>query len=178
MFNFVPNAFELRQQSFLWAEDLSTYDSVISWGSDVWLIGDHLSLFCLLFCVTNVVYSLIMMRQQQSTMSSEQQQQMKIMQWMMLLMPVFFFFMFNKYSSGLNFYYFISLLFGALTMWYLRRSTDDAKLLAELEANYKNNKNNPEKRPTGMAARLAKLQEQQEELRKKQAEINKRKEKK
>lgn len=178
MFNFVPNAFELRQQSFLWAEDLSTYDSVISWGADVWLIGDHLSLFCLLFCVTNVVYSLIMMRQQQSTMSSEQQQQMKIMQWMMLLMPVFFFFMFNKYSSGLNFYYFISLLFGALTMWYLRRSTDDAKLLAELEANYKNNKNNPEKRPTGMAARLAKLQEQQEELRQKQAEINKRKGKK
>ena len=168
MFNFVPNAIELRQERFLWAEDLSTYDSLLSWPAELPLIGNHLSLFCLLFCVTNVIYSVLMMRQQRDTMSGEQAQQMKIMQWMMFLMPVFFFFMFNKYSSGLNYYYFISLLAGALVMWYLRKSTDDAKLLAKLEANYEANKHNPAKRQSGLAARLAALQEQQEELRKRQ----------
>jgi membrane protein insertase Oxa1/YidC/SpoIIIJ len=66
-----------------------------------------------------------------------------MMQWMMMLMPLFFFFMFNKYSAGLNYFYFISLLLGALTMWYLRKTTDDKKLLAKLEANYQANKNNP-----------------------------------
>ena len=164
MFNFVPNAIELRQQGFLWAEDLSTYDSLISWGSNVWLIGDHLSLFCLLFCGTNIVYSFMTMRQQQESMSSEQAEQMKFMRWMMYLMPVFFFFMFNDYSSGLNYYYFISLLASALTMWYLRRSTDDKRLLEKLEANYQANKNNPNKKPSGLAARLEALQKQQQAM--------------
>ncbi len=168
MFNFVPNAIELRQQSFLWAEDLSTYDSLISWNFDIWGLGNHLSLFCLLFCATNLLYSFMTMRQQRETMSGEQAQQMKMMQWMMMLMPLFFFFMFNKYSSGLNYYYFISLLFSALTMWWLRRTTDDAKLLAKLEANYEANKNNPNKKPSGLAARLEALQKQQEELMKRQ----------
>ncbi|MBR1837956.1 MAG: membrane protein insertase YidC [Bacteroidaceae bacterium] len=173
MFNFVPNAIELRQQSFLWADDLSTYDSLLSWSSDLPLIGNHLSLFCILFCGTNLIYSYMSMRQQRDTMSGEQAQQMKVMQWMMFLMPLFFFFMFNKYSAGLNYYYFISLLAGALTMWYLRRSTNDAKLLAKLEANYQANKANPAKRPSGLAARFAALQEQQEELRKKQERFKK-----
>ncbi|MCQ2266897.1 MAG: membrane protein insertase YidC [Bacteroidaceae bacterium] len=166
MFNFVPNAIELRQQSLLWAEDLSTYDSLLSWSVDLPIIGNHLSLFCLLFCATNVVYSWLNMRQQRDTMAMapEQAQQMKMMQWMMYLMPVMFFFMFNKYSAGLNFYYFISLLFSALTMWYLRITTDDAKLLAKLEENYRKNKQDPNKQPTGLAARLAALQEQQEQL--------------
>lgn len=75
-----------------------------------------------------------------------------------------FFFMFNNYSSGLNYYYFISLLASALTMWYLRRTTDDKKLLAKLEANYQANKNNPNKKPGGLAARLEALQKQQEAL--------------
>lgn len=178
MFNFVPNAIELRQESFLFAEDLSTYDSLITFGTDLPLIGDHLSLFCLLFCGTNIVYSIIMMRQQRDTMSSEQAQQMKIMQWMMFLMPVFFFFMFNKYSAGLNYYYFISLLAGALTMWYMRKTTDDAKLLAKLEANYQANKQNPQKRGGGLAARLAALQEQQVEAQRKQEEARRNRKKK
>ena len=113
------------------------------------------------------------MRQQRETMSGEQAQQMKMMQWMMYLMPVFFFFMFNKYSSGLNYYYFISLLASAVTMWYLRRSTDDAKLLAKLEANYQANKNNPNRKPSGLAARLEALQKQQEAML--EAQKNKRK---
>lgn len=168
MFNFVPNAIELRQQGFLWAEDLSTYDSVISWGTYIWGIGDHLSLFCLLFCATNILYSYMTMRQQRESMSAEQAAQMKMMQWMMYLMPVFFFFMFNDYSSGLNYYYFISLLASALTMWYLRKTTDDAKLLAKLEENYRANKNNPNKKPSGLAARLEALQKQQEAMMKAQ----------
>lgn len=72
--------------------------------------------------------------------------------------------MFNNYSSGLNYYYFISLLASALTMWYLRRTTDDKKLLAKLEANYQANKNNPNKKTGGLAARLEALQKQQEAL--------------
>ena len=165
MFNFVPNAIELRQQSFLWADDLSTYDSIISWDYNIWGLGNHLSLFCLLFCATNLLYSYMTMRQQREAISgNEQAQQMKIMQWMMMLMPLFFFFMFNKYSAGLNYYYFISLLFSALTMWWIRRTTNDKKLLAKLEANFEANKNNPNKKPSGLAARLEALQKQQEEM--------------
>lgn len=164
MFNFVPNAIELRQQGFLWADDLSTYDDVISWETTLPFIGNHLSLFCLLFCATNILYSVLTMRQQRETMSGEQAQQMKVMQWMMFLMPVFFFFMFNKYSAGLNYYYFISLLASALTMWYLRKTTDDKKLLEKLEAYYQENKNNPNKKASGLAARLEALQKQQEAL--------------
>lgn len=173
MFNFVPNAIELRQQGFLWADDLSTYDDIITWSTTLPFIGNHLSLFCLLFCATNILYSVMTMRQQRETMSGEQAQQMKMMQWMMYLMPVFFFFMFNKYSAGLNYYYFISLLASAVTMWYLRRSTDDAKLLAKLEANYQANKNNPNRKPSGLAARLEALQKQQEAML--EAQKNKRK---
>ena len=160
MFNFVPNAIELRQQGFLWADDLSTYDSIWEFGFNVWGIGDHLSLFCLLFCVTNFVYSFMSIRQQRESMVGEQAQQMKVMQWKMYLMPFMFFFMFNKYSAGLNYYYFISLLASSLTMWYLRKRTDDAKLLAQLEANYQANKNDPNKKPKGLAARLEALNKQ------------------
>lgn len=167
MFNFVPNAIELRQQHFLWADDLSAYDDIISWGTEIWGLGNHLSLFCILFCVANLIYSVMSMRQQRDSMataSPEQAAQMKMMQYMMYAMPLMFFFMFNKYSSGLNFYYFISLGASALTMWYLRRSTDEARLLAKLEDYYEKNKNNPNKKPSGLAARLQALQEQQEAL--------------
>ena len=173
MFNFVPNAFELRQQAFLWADDLSTYDDLISWNTPIWGVGTHLSLFCVLFCCTNLLYSWLTMKQQQDSMSGEQAQQMKIMQWMTFLMPIFFFFMFNKYSSGLNYYYFVSLLTSALTMWYLRRSTDDKKLLEKLEANFRANKDNPNRKPSGLAARLQALQEQQEEIKKRQQNLGK-----
>lgn len=168
MFNFVPNAFELRQQPFLWAEDLSTYDSLITWGVEIPFLGNHLSLFCLLFVATNLLYTYMTMRQQKESMSGEQAQQMQIMQWMMYIMPLFFFFMFNNYSSGLNYYYFLSLLLSAVTMWYLRRTTDDTVLLAKLEANYAANKNNPNKKTSGLAARLEALQKQMEETKKAQ----------
>ena len=164
MFNFVPNAIQLRRQSFLWIDDLSTYDPIIEWGTQIWGIGDHLSLTCILFCVSNVLYSYMTMRQQKDQMVGQQAEQMKMMQWMMYLMPVMFFFMFNDYSSGLNFYYFISLFFSAAIMWTLRKTTNDEKLLAILEARYKENKNNPTKKTSGLAARLEAMQKQAEEL--------------
>ena len=163
MFFFVPNAIQLRRESFLWIDDLSTYDPIIEWGTNIWGIGDHLSLTCVLFCVSNVLYSYMTMRQQKDQMVGQQAEQMKMMQWMMYLMPIMFFFMFNDYSSGLNFYYFISLFFSAAIMWTLRKTTNDAKLLAILEAKYQENKNNPTKKTSGLAARLEALQKQAEE---------------
>lgn len=168
LFNFVPNAIELRGQSFLWADDLSAYDDVIRWNKDLWLIGDHLSIFCVLFCVMQVANTWISMKQQQSAaMSPEQEQSMKMMKWMMYLMPLMFFFMFNTYSSGLNYYYFLSGLTSILIMWFLRKTTNDSRLLAEMEAYKAKNANNPKKQ-SGMAARFEALQKQVQEQQRQQ----------
>ena len=168
LFNFVPNAIELRGQSFLWADDLSAYDDVIHWGKDLWLIGDHLSIFCVLFCVMQIANTWISMKQQQNAaMSPEQAQSMKMMRWMMYLMPLMFFFMFNTYSSGLNYYYFLSGLTSILIMWFLRKTTNDEKLLAQLEAYKAKNANNPKKQ-SGMAARLEALQKMAEQQQRQQ----------
>ena len=168
LFNFVPNAIELRGQSFLWADDLSAYDDVIHWNKDLWLIGDHLSIFCVLFCVMQVANTWISMKQQQSAaMSPEQEQSMKMMKWMMYLMPIMFFFMFNTYSSGLNYYYFLSGLTSILIMWFLRKTTNDSRLLAEMEAYKAKNANNPKKQ-SGMAARFEALQKQVQEQQRQQ----------
>lgn len=178
MFNFVPNAIQLRGEKFLWMNDLSTFDPIFEWNTNIWLIGDHLSLTCILFCVANLLYSWMTMRQQRDQMVGQQAEQMKMMQWMMYLMPLMFFFMFNDYSAGLNFYYFISLFFSAAIMWTLRKTTDDEKLLAILEKRYQENKNNP-KKASGLMARMQALQEmqrkQQEEMMRKQAELNEKK---
>ena len=165
MFNFVPNAIQLRRESFLWIDDLSTYDPIVEWSTNIWGIGDHLSLTCILFCAAQIIYTWISMRQQKDQMIGAQAEQMKMMQWMMYIMPLMFFFIFNDYSSGLNFYYFVSLFMSAAIMWTLRKTTDDAKLLAILEANYQANKNNPKKQ-SGLAARLEALQKQAEEMQK------------
>ena len=170
MFNFVPNAIELRGQSFLWMHDLSTYDPIIQWHSNIWLIGDHLSLTCILFCGAQIIYSWFTMQLQKDQMVGQQAEQMKAMQWMMYLMPLMFFFMFNDYSSGLNFYYFVSLIMSAGIMFVLRKTTNDEKLLAILEARYKENQANPQKKMKGMMARMQALQEMQQ----KQMEENRR----
>ena len=164
LFNFIPNAIELRGQSFLWANDLSAYDDLIHWGKDLWLIGNHISIFCLLFSVTNIINTWISMRQQQANamMGAEQQAQMKMMRWMMYLMPVAFFFMFNDYSSGLSYYYFLSGLTTILIMWGLRRFTDDRKLREQLEA-YKAKHANDPKKGGSLVARLEAMQKMAEE---------------
>ena len=165
LFNFIPNAIELRGQSFLWANDLSSYDDVIRFGSSVWGIGDHLSLFCILWCISTWVNTWISMRQQSfnAAMSPEQQQSMGCMKWMSYLMPLIFFFSFNSYSSGLNLYYFVSGLITILMMWYMRATTDDDKLLASLEARRKARKSNP-KKTMSMFERMQAMAEQQKAL--------------
>jgi YidC/Oxa1 family membrane protein insertase len=167
MFFFVPNAIQLRGQSFLWMDDLSTYDPILEWGTNIWGIGDHLSLTCILFCAAQLIYTWFSMQQQKDQMMGQQADQMKVMQWMMYLMPLMFFFIFNDYSSGLNFYYFISLFMSAAIMYTLRKTTDDEKLLAILEANYQANKNNPKKQ-NSFAARLEAMQKQADAMREQQ----------
>lgn len=163
LFFFVPNAIELRQQSFLWANDLSSYDDLISWSTSIPLLGNHLSIFCLLFSITTVLNQIVMMKQQDMGNNS----QMAAMKWMMYIMPVMFFFIFNEYASGLSYYYFISGLIGILTMWIMRRMTDEKKLLAQLEANKKEAK--PGK-TSGLMAKLEALQKEQERLQKERQE--------
>jgi YidC/Oxa1 family membrane protein insertase len=114
------------------------------------------------------------MRQQQDQMVGQQAEQMKMMKWMMLLMPLMFFFIFNDYSAGLNFYYFVSLFCSAAIMWTLRKTTDDEKLLSILEARYEENKKNPNKM-SGLAARMQAMQQQAAEMQRRQQEMNNRK---
>ena len=172
LFFFVPNAIELRQQSFLWAPDLSAYDDIINWGVNIPLLGDHLSLFCLLFSVTNILNTWYTMKQQDNG-----QQQMPGMKIMMYLMPVMFIFIFNNYSSGLNYYYFISGLISILIMIVLRKTTNEPKLLAILEANKAKNQQQRANKGTqgGLMAKLEALQKEQERLQKERMErMNKR----
>lgn len=156
LFMFVPSAIELRQQSFLWAPDLSTYDAFITFPFTIPFLGNHLSLFCLLMTVTNVLNTKYTMSMQ----DTGAQPQMAAMKWMMYLMPIMFLFVLNDYPSGLNYYYFISTLISVVTMIILRRTTDEDKLLAGLEAN----KKDPKTKKTGFAARLEAMQKQQEQI--------------
>ena len=164
LFNFVPNAIELRQQSFLWASDLSSYDAILSWDTPLPLIGNHLSLFCLLFCLTQILNTYYTSKMQPTMDGSpEMEQQQKMMRWMMYIMPVMFFFMFNEYSSGLNFYYFISTLFSIFIYIFLRKTVNEDELLKKMEEYAEKNKNNPAKQ-TNIMSRLEALQEKQKEL--------------
>ena len=167
LFFFVPNAIELRQQSFLWAPDLSAYDDLLNWGFNIPLLGDHISLFCLLFSVTNILNTWYMMKQQDTG-----QQQMPGMKIMMYLMPVMFIFIFNNYSSGLNYYYFISGLISILIMMVLRKTTNEPKLLAILEANKAKIKQQRVSKGTqgGLMAKLEALQKEQERLQRERQE--------
>lgn len=177
LFNFIPNAIELRGQSFLWASDLSSYDDVISWSTNIWGIGNHLSIFCLLWAISTVLNTLITMKQQQdSAMSPEQEQTMKMMKWVYYIMPVIFLFSFNGYSSGLNYYYFLSTIISVLTMWYLRKSTDDKKLLAQLEKRYAERKQNNSgaRRTSSMMERMQEMAKKQQEMLEKQKAEQKR----
>ena len=157
LFMFVPSAIELRQQSFLWADDLSTYDAFITFPFNIPFLGNHLSLFCLLMTITNILNTKYTMSMQ----DNGAQPQMAAMKWMMYLMPIMFLFVLNDYPSGLNYYYFISTLISVGTMILLRKTTDETKLLAILEAKKKDPK---QMKKTGFAARLEAMQKQQEQL--------------
>lgn len=151
MFSFFPTAIELRGQSFLWAHDLSAPDYIFTLPFSIPFLGNHLSLFCLLMTVVNIIYTYINMQNQPST------GQMPGMKWMMYLMPLMFLFFFNDYAAGLSLYYFVFLLVTILQTYTFRLFTNEDKVRAELLANAKK----PRKK-SGFMARLEEAQKKQE----------------
>jgi len=158
MFSFFPAAIELRQQSFLWATDLSTYDSILTLPFSIpFGYGNHVSLFCLLMTVTNIVYTKLNMANQ----NTADQPGGAMMKWMMYLMPVMFLFWFNNYASGLSYYYFIATLISITQTYIIRATVDEKKILAELHAKRASKAKNPPKK-SGFMERLEKMQQQQQ----------------
>jgi YidC/Oxa1 family membrane protein insertase len=151
MFTFLPSAIELRGQSFLWAHDLSAPDSILTLPFSIPFYGDHVSLFCLLMTIVNVIYIHLNMQNQPASAS------MAGMKWMQYLMPVMFLFFFNDYASGLSYYYFLSLLITIIQTWAFRKFVDEDKVRAEMAANAKK----PRKK-SGFMARLEEAQRQQQ----------------
>jgi len=130
MFFFFPTSIELRQESFLWAHDLSTFDSILSLPFDIPFYGDHVSLFCLLMTITTVISTHL---SQQSQASSA----MPGMKTMMYMMPVMFLFILNNYSSGLSYYYFLANVITIGQTYLIRSFVDDDKIRAQLQVNKK-----------------------------------------
>ena len=158
MFSFFPAAIELRQQSFLWASDLSAYDSIMKLPFTVpFGFGNHISLFCLLMTATNIVFTKLNM----ANTPTNDQMGGGMMKWMMYLMPLMFLFMFNNYASGLSYYYFISTLISIGQTYAIRATVDEKKMLAELHAKRNSNSKNPPKK-SGFMDRLEKMQREQQ----------------
>ena len=155
MFWFLPTAIELRGKSLLWAEDLSTYDAVFHWGFNIPLLGDHLSLFCLLMTICNIGYTYITMQSQATDPN------MKFMKYMMYAMPLMFLFIFNDYAAGLSYYYLVSLFITILQTMIFRWTLDDEKMLKEMEENKKKKAGKPK---SGFMARIEAMQREQQRL--------------
>lgn len=157
IFRFFPASIELRQQPFLWADDLSTYDAIITFPK--FLGMDHLSLFTLLMTITTFIYTYVNNKQ----MDYASNPQMKPMKWMMYLMPIMFFGIFNNYSSGLSFYYMVVNIITFIQMFIFRRMIDEDKVRATIEENKKKpqKKSNFQKRLEEAQKQQAKLQQQQ-----------------
>lgn len=153
MFRFLPASIELRQKSFLWADDLSAYDSVLNLSFNIPFYGNHVSLFALLMALSNLLYTHMTMKQQAQT------NQMPGMKFMMYFMPVMLLCFLNSYASGLNYYYCLSMLITFLQMFFIRRMIDDKKVLARIQEN--------KKKPV----KKSKFQQRLEEMAKRQQEI-------
>jgi len=167
MFTFFPSCIELRGQSFLWANDLSAPDKILSWTTQIPLVssffGNHLSLFCLLMTVTNIAYTYM------TTKSQAQSQSMPGMKWMMYLMPIMFMVFFNNYASGLSYYYFVSLLITILQTYSCRLFVTEDKVRATIAANAAK-----PKKKSKWIQRMEEAQKQQQAMQRKQANANKR----
>jgi YidC/Oxa1 family membrane protein insertase len=154
LFRFFPASIELRQKSFLWATDLSTYDSILDLPFEIPFYGDHVSLFTLLMTVSTLLYT-----RMNSQMSGPQMAQMK---WMMYLMPIMFLGFFNNYASGLSYYYFLANMVTFGQQFVMRKYfIDEAAILTQIE----NNKKKP--------AKKSKFQKRLEDMAKKQQEAAK-----
>ena len=163
MFWFFPSAIELRGESFLWAKNLAAPDVIFTLPFSIPWYGNHVSLFCLLMTVTNILYTRVNMQNQPSS------SQMPGMKWMMYLMPVMFLFFFNDYASGLSYYYFLSLLITIIQTYAVRYFLDEEKMRKKMLANAAK-----PKKKSGLMARLEEAQrKQQEMLRQQQAQQRK-----
>ena len=159
LFVFFPAAFSLRQKSFLWADDLSSYDSILNLGFYIPLYGDHISLFPILASISIFFYTKMTSGQQMMSASQTGGVNMKLIMYMMPLMMLFFF---NNYASGLSLYYFISNVLTIILMLIIKNFIiDDNKILTEIEEN----KKNPVK-AGGFRARLQKALEEAEKQKK------------
>ena len=156
-FRFFPSSLELRQQSFLWAEDLSAYDAIITWDayvpflSDIY--GNHVSLFTLLMCVSTIFYTRMSSSQMQPN-----QPGMPNMKVIMYLMPVMLFFFFNKFASGLTLYYFCGNIMNMGLMWAVKKYFIDEK---KLETQMAEKSKKPQKQ-SKFQQRLAEMSKQQQ----------------
>ena len=155
MFWFLPTAIELRGKSLWWANDLSTYDAVFHWNFNIPLLGDHLSLFCLLMTICNIGYTYITMQSQATDPN------MKFMKYMMYAMPLMFLFIFNDYAAGLSYYYLVSLFITIVQTMIFRWTLDDEKMLKEIEENKKKRAGKPK---TGFMARVEQMQYERQKM--------------
>ena len=151
MFQFFPASIELRQQAFLWADDLSSYDSIYNLGFSIPFYGDHISLFTLLMTISTLFYT-----RMNSSMATGQMAQMK---WMMYLMPIMFLGFFNNYAAGLTYYYFLANMFTMTQQYFMKRFINEDLILAQLEAN----KKKPPKPKSKFQKKLEAIQKQQEQ---------------
>ena len=157
VFRFFPSSIELRQQSFLWAEDLSTYDSVLDLPFNIPFYGDHVSLFCLLMTITTFIYTYVNNKQMDTTANP----QMKGMKIMMYLMPIMFLGIFNSYSAGLSYYYMLANIITFIQMFVFRRMIDENKVRATIEEN----KRKPKKKSRFQQRLEAAQKAQQQQMR-------------
>ena len=157
IFRFFPASIELRQQPFLWADDLSTYDSIVEFPR--FLGMDHLSLFTILMTITTLIYTYVNNKQMDYTSNP----QMKPMKWMMYLMPIMFFAIFNNYSSGLSYYYMLVNIITFIQMFIFRKMINEDKVRATIEEN----KKKPQKK-SGFMKRLEEAQKQQAKMQQQQ----------
>jgi YidC/Oxa1 family membrane protein insertase len=167
MFTFFPSCIELRGEPFLWAKDLSAPDKIYEWSTQIPFIssffGNHVSLFCLLMTVTNIIYTYM------TTKSQAQSQSMPGMKAMMYMMPLMFLVFFNNYASGLSYYYFISLLITILQTYSCRLFVTEDKVRATMAANAAK-----PKKKSKWVQRLEEAQKQQQALQRQQAKGKKR----
>lgn len=164
MYRFFPASIELRQQPFLWARDLSSFDAIFHWNTDVPLVGNHISLFTILMAISSIVVTKMTSQSQPSTGGDDMMaQQMKIMQY---VMPIMLLFMFNKQPAALSYYYF---LFNVLTLaqnWFIQKFiVDEAQIRLQIEEN----KKKPVKRSAFQEKMqdMMKQQQEQQKMRKK-----------
>ncbi|MCX7954771.1 MAG: membrane protein insertase YidC [Bacteroidales bacterium] len=131
LFRFFPQSFELRHKSFLWADDLSSYDSIITFSVNIPLLGNHISLFCLLMTLSTIAYTYIQNR------LNPQSTSMPSMKFLSYLFPIMFLFIFNNYSAGLSYYYLLFNIFSFAQMFLFSKFVDEEKLLKQIEENKK-----------------------------------------